>query len=189
MESSYSAVERRQLLGQMLMSLVTHKLPSYKQILLYLSSTNPGEGNGNPLHGQNFMGNFMDRGDWWATVRGVAKSRTQATNTFTFNPNLCNSFVFRFYLYCIQLYTIPLYFTCICIVYNSFVFPGDKEDFTDGIQRRFVEAEARASTWDRPSAFQVSPFCECSLGEKIGKSYLFIWVNASRTERQPTGFA
>ena len=88
MASSYSAVERRQLFGQMLMSLVTHKLPSYKQILLYLSSTNPGEGNGNPLQ-YSCLENFTDRGDWWATVCGVAKSRTQDTNTFTFNPNFC----------------------------------------------------------------------------------------------------
>jgi len=32
----------------------------------------PGEGKGNPL--QYFcLGNPMDRGAWWATVRGVAK--------------------------------------------------------------------------------------------------------------------
>ena len=35
----------------------------------------PGEGNGNPL--QDFsLGNSMHRGAWWATVHGVAKSRT-----------------------------------------------------------------------------------------------------------------
>jgi len=35
----------------------------------------PGEGNGNPS--QYFcLENFMDRGDWWATVHGVAKSWT-----------------------------------------------------------------------------------------------------------------
>ena len=35
----------------------------------------PGKGNGNPL--QSFcLENPMDRGDWWATVHGVAKSRT-----------------------------------------------------------------------------------------------------------------
>ena len=31
----------------------------------------PGEGNGNPL-----LENSMDRGAWWATVHGVAKSQT-----------------------------------------------------------------------------------------------------------------
>ena len=36
----------------------------------------PGEGNGNPL--QYFcLVNSMDRGAWWATVHGFAKSQTQ----------------------------------------------------------------------------------------------------------------
>ena len=36
----------------------------------------PGGGNGNPL--QYFcLENPMDRGAWWATVHGVAKSQTQ----------------------------------------------------------------------------------------------------------------
>ena len=35
----------------------------------------PGEGNGNPLQ-YSCPENPMDRGDWWATVHGVAKSRT-----------------------------------------------------------------------------------------------------------------
>ena len=40
------------------------------------SGISPGEGNGNSL--QHFcLGNPMDRGDWWATVYGVAKIRTQ----------------------------------------------------------------------------------------------------------------
>ena len=39
----------------------------------------PGEGNGNPL--QCFcLGNLMDRGDWWATVHGVAKDQIQLSN-------------------------------------------------------------------------------------------------------------
>ena len=35
----------------------------------------PGEGNGNPLQ-YSCLENSMDRGAWWATVCGVAKSRT-----------------------------------------------------------------------------------------------------------------
>ena len=35
----------------------------------------PGEGNGNPLQ-HSCLENSMDRGAWWATVHGVAKSRT-----------------------------------------------------------------------------------------------------------------
>ena len=42
----------------------------------------PGEGNGNPLQ-YSCLGNPMDRGAWWATVHGVAKSRTRMSN-FTF---------------------------------------------------------------------------------------------------------
>ena len=34
----------------------------------------PGEGNGNPLQ-YSCLGNPMDRGAWWATVQGVAKSQ------------------------------------------------------------------------------------------------------------------
>ena len=39
------------------------------------SGRSPGEGNGNPLQ-YSCLENFMDRGDWQATVRGVAKSGT-----------------------------------------------------------------------------------------------------------------
>ena len=35
----------------------------------------PGEGNGNPLQ-YFFLENSMDRGAWWATVHGIAKSWT-----------------------------------------------------------------------------------------------------------------
>ena len=35
----------------------------------------PGEGNGKPLQ-YSRVGNPVDRGTWWATVHGVAKSRT-----------------------------------------------------------------------------------------------------------------
>ena len=34
-----------------------------------------GVGNGNSLQ-YSCLGNFMDRGAWWATVCGVAKSQT-----------------------------------------------------------------------------------------------------------------
>ena len=35
----------------------------------------PGEGNGNPLQ-CSFLENPMDRGAWWTTDHGVAKSQT-----------------------------------------------------------------------------------------------------------------
>ena len=44
----------------------------------------PGEGNDNPLQ-YPCLENPMDRGAWWATVRGVARSRTRLSDfTFTF---------------------------------------------------------------------------------------------------------
>ena len=43
----------------------------------------PGEGNGNPLQ-YSCLENSMDGGALWATVHGVAKSRTQLSD-FTFS--------------------------------------------------------------------------------------------------------
>ena len=49
------------------------------------SGRSPGEGNGNPLQ-YSCLENPMDRGAWWATVHGVAKSQTQLSYfTFTFH--------------------------------------------------------------------------------------------------------
>ena len=39
----------------------------------------PGEGNGNPLQ-YSCLENPMDGGSWWATVHGVAKSRTRLSD-------------------------------------------------------------------------------------------------------------
>ena len=43
------------------------------------SGRSPGEGNGNPLQ-YSCLENSMDRGAWWATVHGVAKSQTCLSN-------------------------------------------------------------------------------------------------------------
>ena len=40
------------------------------------SGISPREGNGNPLQ-YSCLENSMDRGAWWATVYGVAKSQTR----------------------------------------------------------------------------------------------------------------
>ena len=39
------------------------------------SGASPGVGSGNPLQ-HSCLENSTDRGAWWATVHGVAKSRT-----------------------------------------------------------------------------------------------------------------
>ena len=39
----------------------------------------PGEGNGHPLQ-YSCLENPMDRGAWWATVHGVAKSQTRLSD-------------------------------------------------------------------------------------------------------------
>ena len=40
------------------------------------SESSPGEGNGSPLQ-HSCLENAMDRGTWWATVRGFSKSQTR----------------------------------------------------------------------------------------------------------------
>ena len=51
-------------------------------VLIPGSGQSPGEGNGNPLQ-YSCLENSMDRGAWWATVHGVAKSQTQlSTHTY-----------------------------------------------------------------------------------------------------------
>ena len=44
----------------------------------------PGEGNGSPLQ-YPCLENFMDRGAWQATVRGVSKSQTRLNDTQCFS--------------------------------------------------------------------------------------------------------
>ena len=51
------------------------------------SERSPGEGHGNPLQ-YSCLENSMDRGTWWATVRGVAKSQTRLS-THTQRERLC----------------------------------------------------------------------------------------------------
>ena len=46
----------------------------------------PGGGNDNPLQ-YSCLGNPMDRGDWWVTVYGVAKSQARL-NMDTSQPGL-----------------------------------------------------------------------------------------------------
>ena len=55
------------------------------------SGRSPGEGNSNPLQ-YSCLENPMDGGGWWATVHGVAKSRTRLSDfTFTFSFSIIPS--------------------------------------------------------------------------------------------------
>ena len=62
------------------------------------SGRSPGEGNGNPLQ-YSCLENSMDGGAWWATVQGVAKSRTGLSD-FTHSLHsiiyFCCFFLFQF---------------------------------------------------------------------------------------------
>ena len=61
------------------------------QSLIPGSRRSPGEGNGNPFQ-YSCLENSMDKGAWWVTVHGVAKSQTRLsdshTHTFIFNISL-----------------------------------------------------------------------------------------------------
>ncbi|WP_207209382.1 hypothetical protein, partial [Facklamia hominis] len=49
------------------------------RINLTMSNVVCGEGNGTPLQ-YSCLQNSMDRGAWWATVHGVAKSQTRLSD-------------------------------------------------------------------------------------------------------------
>ena len=59
---------------------ISNRIENYPDLHLILPDI--GEGNGNPLQCP-CLENPMDGGAWWATVHGVAKSRTQLSD-FTF---------------------------------------------------------------------------------------------------------
>ena len=55
------------------------------------SGRSPGGGSGNPLQ-YSCLGNPMDRGGWWTTVHGVAKSQTRLKrlSSSSSSPTLCD---------------------------------------------------------------------------------------------------
>ena len=52
-----------------------HLIYIFIALQIFLLFSVPGEGDGNPLQ-YSCLENPMDREAWWATVHGVAKSRT-----------------------------------------------------------------------------------------------------------------
>ena len=72
-----------------------------------------GEENGNPLQ-YSCLDNSMDGGAWWATVHGVAKSRTRLSD-FTL--------LYFFYLYAYILYQSKYsLILCVCVCVCVYVF-------------------------------------------------------------------
>ena len=60
------------------------------------SGRSPGEGKGDPLQ-CSCLDNSMDRGAWWATVHGVAKSPTQLSDFTFFHKMYCKTTTFYIY--------------------------------------------------------------------------------------------
>ena len=60
------------------MAQIVKNLPAVRETwaLSVGQQRSPGEGHGNPLQ-YSCLENPMDRGIWWATVHGVAKSHTR----------------------------------------------------------------------------------------------------------------
>ena len=54
-------------------------LPAMRETWVQSLGQKDQEGNGYPLQ-YSCLENFMDRGAWWATVHGVAKSQTQLSD-------------------------------------------------------------------------------------------------------------
>ena len=78
--------------------LVKNPLPNAADVrdtgLIPGSGRSPGGGHGNPLQ-YSCLENSMDGGAWWATVHGLAKSRTQLSD-FQFRPVHSRSRVWLF---------------------------------------------------------------------------------------------
>ena len=56
--------------------------------LITRSGTSPGEGNGNTFQ-YSCLRNSTDIGGWWATVHGIAKSRTRLSNEHNYKAYIC----------------------------------------------------------------------------------------------------
>ena len=59
----------------------------------------PGEGNGNPLQ-YSCLENPMDRGAWWATAHGVAKSQTRLSDFISLHFTFSSCFLEKEYTWC-----------------------------------------------------------------------------------------
>ena len=79
----------------------------------------PGGGHGNPLQ-YSCLENPMDRGAWWATAHGVAKSQTRLMVTEHITHLIINSTIY-IYIYICHTFMILLMWTH-GYIFNSLVF-------------------------------------------------------------------
>ena len=73
------------------------------------SGRSPGEGNGNPLQ-YSCLENSMDRGAWYATVHGVAKSRTRLISLSFSTESLFSSYQGIHFILLLNLFLSILFF-------------------------------------------------------------------------------
>ena len=76
---SNTTVKKWFILGRCIHIFVKIVLQCWRPGFHHGSGRSPREGNGNSLH-CSFLENSMDKGAWWATVCGVAKSQTWLSN-------------------------------------------------------------------------------------------------------------
>ena len=86
-----------------------------------------GEGNGNPLQ-YSCLENPMDRGAWWATIYGVAKSRTRLSDfcvcVCVFNPiNVVTFKVFLVIVYNCGAHFFVFWLECLIYLYLMKIIP------------------------------------------------------------------
>ena len=93
----------------------------------------PGEGNGNPLQ-YSCLENPMDRGAWWATVHGIAKSRTRLsvftslhfTSVYSYHRFLISSASVRslpFLSFIVPIFALNIPLVSLIFLKRSLVFP------------------------------------------------------------------
>ena len=87
LKSIYFISVKRSLLGFFLICITNFTFILVSLIKYFIGREANGEGNGTPLQ-YSCLENPMDVGAWWATVHGVAKSRTRLSDfTFTFHSH------------------------------------------------------------------------------------------------------
>ena len=102
----------------------------------------PGEGNGNPLQ-SSCLENPMDKGAWWATVHGVAKSRTwlsdfTSLHFSTFYLKELVTIVIEYYFLWLHVYPFWCGFGMPCLAWEGLVSTDSHNTLLNCILRIFI---------------------------------------------------